>query len=161
MMAAMKRRRPTNQIAKDNVLWALRGVYGGQVFGSEMTYISEREDKSRLVLQPDVSFIRDERLTPQTDGLRPFYGLPDLAILVTWARNSHAETLLIWQNYMGQPAKVEELWVVDVQNILLVQFRRETFGMRTIYKRGSDFAPEQLFPGLLIDISALFTDVVR
>jgi Uma2 family endonuclease len=156
--------RPNHETIRDNLLYALRGIHPhneGRVFGPEMNYIVDIDNGFSIpMLSPDVSFVYAEQLTPQTDTLRPFYGFPDLAVVVRQSSHIHYEPHMIRHRYMGRTTGVPELWVMDMfnQSIIIFDFY---WGKWVIPPDETNFAPDHLFPGLLIDVGALFAGVLE
>lgn len=103
---------------------------------------------------PDVSFIRQERITSDIDWSRPFPGAPDLAVEVVSPGESRAETAAKIHDYFA--AGTEQVWVVYPEAKELHQYRHEAPKTILVHTHEDELTPGDLLPDLRFAISACF-----
>lgn len=108
---------------------------------------------------PDVSYVRAERMPADADLARPFNGAPDVAIEVISPGNDADEMLQKVREYLDHGA--EEVWLLYPASKELHRYRRSDQSHIEIYRVGDTLDAAPLFPGLSIEIAALFARHTR
>jgi Uma2 family endonuclease len=110
----------------------------------------EADESDDTVVQPDLVVICDpEKLGPE--GCR---GAPDMAVEIVSPSNSAIELNLKLSLY--QEARIREYWMVDPENKYISAYRLQGGLYLMELYRIRDTAEPAIFPGLKIDLSALF-----
>jgi Uma2 family endonuclease len=110
----------------------------------------EADESDDTVVQPDLVVVCDpEKLGPE--GCR---GAPDMAVEIVSPSNTAIEMNLKLKLY--QEARIREYWVVDPENKYIGAYRLQGDLYILQPYRGQDTAEPAIFPGLTIELSALF-----
>lgn len=132
----------------------VRQAKAGIVFidGNRYQLVGSNEDVQRAYV-PDLSFLRVGRIPADFNWQGDFEGAPDLAVEVA----SPGQGILYFTKRISRyfDASVEEIWLIYPDRKELHQYRRDADVPR-VFNETDAFTPEALFPGLEIQISALF-----
>lgn len=135
----------------------------GFVLPDNVTYVLDADQNYvQMTRLPDVSFLRRERITVETDVNKPFVGAPDLAVEVTSPGQTADSLRGRVRDYLQHGS--QEVWVLYVATKEVYQYTSHTPNRPTIYAEGDTFTSDGLFPGLtvtvadLFDLSDLYTD---
>ncbi len=125
----------------------------GRVFTDGARYVlkgtlDEIEDAPR----PDFSFVRTGRIPADFDWEGDFFGAPDLAVEVISPGQGIPNLVRKLSRYLD--AGTEEAWLIVPKKGELYQFRRDA-DAPVVYRQGETLTTP-LFPGLVIDITAIF-----
>jgi Uma2 family endonuclease len=102
--------------------------------------------------KPDFSFVRAGRFPADFDWEGDFFGAPDLAVEVISPGQGMPNLVRKLSRYLD--AGTEEAWLIVPKKGELYQFRRDA-DAPVVYRKG-DSLMTPLFPGLTIDIEAIF-----
>ena len=142
----------------NNVYDILRGFVAehklGYVFSDALIYrLDEEAAGLRGARVPDVSFVRQPRITPETDLNRPFPGAPDLAVEVMSPDDKAAAIAEKVQEYFE--AGSEQVWVLYPSTKVVYQYQ-QAHDKVTIITEERTLTAESLFPGLAVPVRLFF-----
>ena len=121
----------------------------GQVIAAPMDVILAPD----LVCQPDLLFIRKERLP---DIVRDrIWGAPDLVVEILSPATAQRDRITKFQLYARYG--VREYWIVDIgeQQIMRHELAEQAFGPAEIFRSGQKLI-SRLFPGLKLALIEIF-----
>ncbi|MDX1994762.1 MAG: Uma2 family endonuclease [bacterium] len=135
----------------------------GLVIGDNVTFVlSLMANTVRESRIPDIAFIRRERLQ-KFDLHQTFPGAPDLAVEVVSESESQTDLDEKISDYFA--AGTEQVWAVYPRAQVIHVYRREenlTPKTRTyhLYRAGDILEAPTLFPGLQIEVAAVFAQEI-
>jgi Uma2 family endonuclease len=148
----------------------LHHIFGGNVYRPLDTFVNERElglvfmdgliylmNEKRSFLRgsfvPDVSFIRREHIPAKWNPSLPFPGVPDLAVEVVSPGDDAEKVQTKVRTYLDKGA--EQVWVVYPATREVYQYRHGQPTAR-IYQGSEQIELDDLFPGLVLTLEAIF-----
>lgn len=134
-------------------------VRSGFIHGYGLKYILAAADDGSVIASrtPDLAFLRRGRIPDDFDRRRPFPGAPDLAVEVASPGQSLPTLLDKVADYLRYGS--EEVWMIYPQQRELHRYRQDSQRPQ-VYAEGESFTPDALFPGVTVDVSAVFADDV-
>lgn len=132
----------------------------GRVFCGPTGVLLDADGARRNAREPDVFFIRKERVHIVTS--KSIEGVPDLAIevLSPSTRRDNLPGGAIWRDYerFGVPA----YWAIDVEYRVVAQYRWSDghYGQPTVLGE-DDLLESPLFPAITLPVRQLFVDVLQ
>jgi Uma2 family endonuclease len=132
----------------------LKGKNLGRVTSSsaEFRFVENSEDFRKPGRQPDISFVRQEKL-PRRFRSYPDV-VPDLAVEIVSPSDKPYETEARIQEY--QQAGVELVWIVNPFSRTIDVYRLKTGVKLQRYVEGEELNGEELLPGFKLAVSDVF-----
>lgn len=118
----------------------------GLVFPGGLTYLMNSEVRGlEDPCVPGVSYLHNESIPADFDGVKPFPGVPELAVEVVWPGDAAVKMIRKVRTYLDR--SMAQVWVIYPESGELHQYRQDAPDVTRIYRRESEAA---------IDIATLF-----